>query len=204
MAEPIEWRVLTPPNAGIRWGLGVLVGLVLGGGLALPAIAAVGTMAAPRGLAAAGIAAIPVAVGGGLARYRRTRKRTPFADALAIDVAGLRWLPPAGLVAAGLTLLVPLVGDRGAINLGLLAVAVGAAGFVAFQVLRGAGRFDPETGTASFEGRMYHLSTAPTTPIRLGGLTLLVVRRPVPDPLRRYGLLAMPTRVYADVQRATP
>lgn len=203
MAEPIEWRVLTPPTPWTRWGLAALLGLVLGGGLALPAIATVSTIAAPRLLAVAGIAALPIAAGGGLARYRAARERTPFADALAIDVAGLRWLPPGGLVTAGLTLLVPWIGERGAINLGMVAVAVGAAGFVAFHALRGAGRFDPETGTATFDGRIYDLERAPTTPVRLGVLTLLVVRRPVADPLQRYGVLAMPPRVYGEVQRAT-
>lgn len=204
MAEPIEWRILTPPTPGVRWGVAVLLSFVLGGGLAIPAIAAVEAMDPPRLATAAGIAALPIAASGGLARYRTAREHTPFADGLAIDVAGLRWLPAAGVVTAGLTLLVPWIGERVAIDLGLLAVALGAAGFVAFQILRGAGRFDPETGTATFEGRMYDLSVAPTTPIRLGGLTVLVVRRPTPDPLERHGVLAMPTRVYAEIQRATP
>jgi len=203
MAEPIEWRVLTPATPRVRWGVAVLLGRVVGGGIALPAIAAVRTSGASRLAAAVGVVAFTAAAGGVVARYRTARDRTPFADALSIDVAGVRWLPLAGLLAAGLLVLVAWTGDRAGINLGLVAVAVGAVGFVVVQSLRGTGRFDPDSGTATFEGRVYDLARAPTTPISLGRVTILVVRRPAADPLRRYGVLAMSTTVYARVRQTT-
>lgn len=203
MAEPIQWRVLTPPTAGVRWSLAVLLGLVVGGGLALPVIVAVRASALPRLAAAVGVATLPAAFGGLLVQYRRIREFTPFADAFSVDVAGVRWLAPTGLVAAALLVLVPWIGDDAGINLGMVVVAAGSVGFVAALALRGAGRFDPDAGTATFEGRVYDLARAPTTPVRLGGLTILVVRRPARDPLARYAVLAMPTRVYAEVRRTT-
>lgn len=203
MTSTIEWQVLPERSPRVRWTVALFVGLVLGGGFALPAIAVLSTTGSSPTSVAGTLLVGPSVLAGGLARYRSARERTPYADAVAIDAAGVRWLPVAGVVAAVVTVLADTAGEQPAINAALAGVAVGALGFVLVQSLRGSGRFDPERETATVEGRVYDLGRAPTTPIRLGSLTVLLVRRPAPDVFQRYDLLAMPTDVYSEVARAT-
>lgn len=203
MTTPIEWHVLPERSPQTRWAIALFAGLVLGGGSSLPAVAVLSTTeSAPLAVVGA-LLVVPIALAAVIARYRSARERTPYADALAIDAAGVRWLPVAGVVAAAVTLVAVTLGEQTAINLALAGIAAGALGFVVLQSLRGSGRFDPERQTATVEGRVYDLGRAPTTPIRLGGLTILIVRRPATDVFQRYAVLAMPTDVYGRVTQTT-
>lgn len=203
MAEPIEWRVLHPRSPRARWALAAFAGLVFGGGASLAAVAAVST-GGQSGFTVAGLLLVgTVGATAGLGWWRSARERTPMADAVAIDAAGLRWLPVAGAVAAAHVLGVGLVGEATVVRTALLAVVLGAAGFLLVQALRGTGRYDPETGVATVDGRVYDLGLA-TTAVPVAGLTIVVVRRPSPDLQGRYGVLAMPTDVYGEVVHSTP
>lgn len=202
MAEPIEWRVLHPRSPRARWALAAFAGLVFGGGASLAAVAAVSTGGRSE-LVVAGLLLVgAVCATAGLGWYRKARNRTPMVDAVAIDAAGVRWLPVAGAVAAAHALLVRRVGETTVVQTALLAVVLGAVGFLLVQSLRGAGRYDPEAGVATVDGRVYDLGRA-TTAIPVLGLTIVIVRRPSPDLLGRYGVLAMPAHVYSEVLRAS-
>lgn len=203
MAEPIEWHVLHRSSSRTRWLLATCAGLVVGGGAGVGAAGLVATGGVPPVPLALVLLLVPLAAAAALGAYRRSRERTPLADALAVDAAGVRWLPVAGLVAAGLALAVPWLGQTATAQSGLAVAAAGAVGALLVQTLRGAGRFDPDTGMASVEGRVYDLERCPTTAIPLAGLTVIVVRRPVPNPLERYGLLAMPTAAYREAALQT-
>lgn len=217
MASPVEWQTFPRHSSSVQWGVAVLAGLVLGGGLAIPAIATVTTVGAPASVTAWGV---PSPLGGPLltavallsvtvllaavvSRYRRAREQTPYADAIAIDAAGVRWLPVAGVVATVVTFVVPAFGEQWAVNVAFVAVGIGALGFVAVRSLRGSGTFDPEQGTATVDGRVYDLDRSPTRAIRLGSLAILIVRRPSSEPMQQYAVLAMPTDAYRQVRQST-
>lgn len=203
MAEPIEWQVLHPRSPRAQWTVALLTGLAFGGGLAIPAIAAIGVREPWARTIATVLLVVPATSAAALGQYRAARERTPLADALAVDAAGVRWIPVAGAVAAAFALSVSAVGELTAVNLALASVAVGAVGFVVVQTLRCSGRFDPDSATATVQGRVYDLERAPTTTLHAGLLTVVIVLRPTRDPLSRYGVVAMPPGVYRAATRAT-
>lgn len=203
MAEPIEWQMFHPRSPRAQWTVALLAGLAFGGGLAIPAIAAIGVQESWARAIAAVLVVAPATAAAALGRYRGARERTPLADALAVDAAGVRWIPVAGAVAAALALTVSAVGSPTAVNLALASVAVGAVGFVVVQTLRCSGRFDPDSATATVQGRVYDLERAPTTTLHVGFLTVVIVRRPTRDPLARYGVVAMPPDVYRRATQST-
>lgn len=201
--EPIEWRVLHPSSPGVCWTVALLAGLVFGSGATVAALAVLSAAPVSRLAVAAAVLVATVPAGAGLAWYRSSRERTPLADAVAIDAAGVGWLPVAGVVAAGVLLALPWLGDASAARLAFVGATVGAGGLLAIQTLRCTGRLDPEGATATVEGRVYDFDRAPTTAIHLGSMVVVVVRRPAADPLARYDAFAMPADVYRRATRAT-
>lgn len=202
-ADSIEWRALHPTSSRVRWLVALLAGLVFGGGATVAAVAILNVSDLSRVAVAATLLVATVPAGVGLGWYRSARERTPLADAVAIDAAGTVWLPVAGAIAAASVLAVPWLGDAAVARLAMVAATAGAAGLLLVQHLRCTGRIDPESATATVEGRLYDLERAPTTPIHLGSVTVVVIQRPARDPIARYDAFAMPTSVYRRAARAT-
>lgn len=216
MSDPIQWRVFERTSPRVAWLVAGLLGLIVGppiGLLASTALdAAAGTGAVPGlatrvdatavGATAGALVLVATLVAATLSWYRRRREEAPLAEGLAIDAAGVRWLPLSGLAAGAVVALAPAVGSWLTTHLALASVAVGATGFVAVRALRGAGRYDPDSDTLSFQGRTFDLARAPTRPVTVGRLTLLVVRRPTPDPAQRYTVVPVPARIYAEIRRS--
>lgn len=204
MAEPIEWRVFQRRDPGVQWLVTVLVGPAVGApagvvvGAALDAVGMVSTV--DRLLAGVALVVGAGAIAAVLRWIRRRSEEASVVELTAIDAAEFRWLPVAALVAASLVVTAPLLAPGTASNLTLMFVAIGGLGVLAVRTLRGTGRYDPESDALSFDGQVIEVGRARLQTVGVGPLTLLVVRRPVPDPIRQFAVVPMPTRVYGEIR----
>lgn len=204
MAEPIEWRVFQRRDPGVKWLVAVLVGLIAGA----PAGVVVGVGLEASGWTGtvdhllAGLSLV-VAAGATAVVFRWVRLRSEeesVVDWAAIDAAEFRWLPVGSLVATSLVVTAPLLAPGTVTNLTLMLVVIGGLGVLAVRTLRGIGRYDPESDALSFDGQVIEVGRARLQTVGLGPLTLLVVRRPVPDPVRQFTVVPMPTHVYGEIR----